>query len=75
MFPFVRLQLFRRQPVLKIQVIHARHASKNNAVTPRLIHSATSAVPKKVQRKPLMRYTTGLNSVIVRHGSGRMVTE
>ena len=25
--------------------------------------------PKKVQRKPLIRYTTGLNRVIVRHGS------
>ncbi len=35
-------QFFSRQPVRKIQPIHARHASRNSAVTPRLTPGVTS---------------------------------
>jgi hypothetical protein len=53
----------------------ARHVSRNPAVTASAAAGDTSAVPKKVQRKPLMRYAIGLNSVTVRQGSGNMSSE
>ena len=42
-------------PVLKIQVTIERQIRRNSTVIVRLISIRTSAVPKKLQRKPLTR--------------------
>jgi hypothetical protein len=60
---------------LNIQVTTARQAARKASVIARLIPTLTSACPKKLQRKPLTRYRTGLNSVTVRQNGGSMSTE
>ena len=45
----------------------AMQATMNAKVMARLSPTGTSEEPKKLQRNPLIRYTTGLNSATVRH--------
>jgi hypothetical protein len=53
----------------------ATQASMKSSVIMRLIPTATSDMPKKLHRNPLISYTTGLNSVTVRHAGGSMSIE
>src|SRR5262245_58106275 len=69
------VQLFRRYPVLKIQATTPRQARKKPSVNARLSPTLTSEVSKKLQRKPLIRYTTGLNRLNVRQAGGSMLIE
>ena len=49
-------------PLLNIHAIIAKHSIIKPKTATRLVAIETSATPKKHQRKPEKRYTTGLNS-------------
>ena len=66
---------FRQKPDLKIDQITATHTSIKPQIGLRLTATATSAVPKKAQRNPEIRYTTGLNRVLFCHRVGRILME
>ena len=51
----VYAQVLSRYPVRKIHHTIARHSARNASVQARLISTPTSATPKKLQRKPLIR--------------------
>ena len=66
---------FIRYPVRNIHAMAATQAMRNRKVMPRLVATSTSAFPYKLQRKPLISYTTGLNSATVRQPGGSMSIE
>ena len=49
-------------PLLNIHAIIAKHSVIKLKTASRLVVIETSATPKKHQRKPEIKYTTGLNS-------------
>src|SRR5712692_6558453 len=67
--------VFSRYPVLKIHATIASDTARNTMVMARLTPTLTSASPKKHHRKPLTRYTTGLNSETVCQKGGSMSME
>lgn len=71
---FIR-QALSFQPVRKIHHTAARQAARKPMIAAKLTPILTSDTPKKLQRKPLIRYTTGLNKVMVCHTGGSILIE
>ena len=62
-------------PLLNIHAIIAKHSVIKLKTARRLVAIETSATPKKHQRKPEIKYTTGLNSDTVCQKGGNIEIE
>src|SRR5262245_6305618 len=66
---------FNLYPVLNIHQTVTRQAPRKSSVMPILTPWLTSAISKKLQRNPLTKYTTGLNSEMVCQAGGNTLVE